>query len=184
MKKENITFAEYEEKTESTDISKDKNETHFAFIGLMGEIGDLLSIFKKELRGDIESKNSICTELGDILWYFSKICRKYDIKFHDLVDCEIENSVDNITENFERENKLVLIGVSKFSIEISKRIGVLANAIQDDDKDEIRKALYDVLILLVSVSYKFQLSISKIMNDNIEKTKKRFSAEEFEVNPP
>ena len=174
MKKQSITFAEYEKEAKSTDLGKDKNEIHFAFIGLMGEIGELLTIFKKDVRGDIGNNKTVCTELGDILWYFLKICRKRNIKFHELVKCKKNECIDVIIEKFEDERKLVFINTSQFSIDISVLVGTLATALQNDNKIKIKNTLYKILVLIVTASCRYQLSLSQIAIFNIDKIKDRF----------
>lgn len=62
-------------------------------LGLSGEVGELLSEYKKYLRdGDCHklSKDRIGEELGDILWYLTNVATKFDLDLHDIAKQNLE----------------------------------------------------------------------------------------------
>ena len=55
----------------------------------MGEAGEVAEKVKKVLRDkngvfDMESKNAIKKELGDVLWYLSNLCTEFNFSLNDV----------------------------------------------------------------------------------------------------
>ncbi len=71
------TFDEYDKQAVNTDISP--KTTEYYMLALAGEVGEACNEFKKVLRDnegilDEESRVKILFELGDSLWYLSRLC--------------------------------------------------------------------------------------------------------------
>jgi len=71
------TFDEYDKQAVGTDISP--KTTEYYMLALAGEVGEACNEFKKVLRDkegilDEESRVKILYELGDSLWYLSRLC--------------------------------------------------------------------------------------------------------------
>ena len=71
------TFPEYDKQAANTDISP--KSTEYYMLALAGEVGEACNEFKKVLRDqegilDEESRVKILFELGDSLWYLSRLC--------------------------------------------------------------------------------------------------------------
>ena len=63
------------EKTEAFNWEGDGSK--IVCYGLMGEVGSLLEVLKKEIRDKKirdEVKSQVHEEIGDIIWYFLRIC--------------------------------------------------------------------------------------------------------------
>jgi len=70
------TFDEYDKQAANTDISP--KTTEYYMLALSGEVGEACNEFKKVLRDkegtlDEESRVKILFELGDSLWYLSRL---------------------------------------------------------------------------------------------------------------
>jgi len=70
------TFDEYDKQSEGTDISPKTIE--YYMLGLTGEAGEAANVLKKVLRDnegvmDMESRDKILHELGDCMWYISRL---------------------------------------------------------------------------------------------------------------
>jgi len=70
------TFPEYDKQAANTDISP--KTTEYYMLALAGEVGEACNEFKKVLRDDDgvmseESRIKILFELGDSLWYISRL---------------------------------------------------------------------------------------------------------------
>ncbi|RZK12940.1 MAG: nucleotide pyrophosphohydrolase [Flavobacterium sp.] len=104
---------DYQKKAAKTDINPDTREgLLISLLGISGEAGELLSIYKKHLR-DGESfttfNNSVIEELGDILWYLASTATKYGISLEQIAQENLEktykrwltNSEDHTSINYD-----------------------------------------------------------------------------------
>jgi NTP pyrophosphatase (non-canonical NTP hydrolase) len=63
-----------------------------ALLGMVGEVGGLLSEYKKLLRdGETHRKfrDEVAEELGDILWYVANVASKYDLSLGDVATANL-----------------------------------------------------------------------------------------------
>ena len=67
-------------------------------LGLMNEAGEVGGAFKKEIRDHIDNTELIIDEMGDVLWYLTRLCDVYDIKLSELM-------VNNMDKLFNRMTK-------------------------------------------------------------------------------
>lgn len=68
---------------------KPGNDITTLVLGLVGETGEVVDIYKKARRDEKElDKKLLKEELGDVLWYIAGICSIEKIKMEDLL---IEN---------------------------------------------------------------------------------------------
>jgi len=76
-----MTLDDYLDFTLSTAIypgagTGDPEETVYLSLGLCGEIGELAEKLKKNLRdGTLIEPETIAKELGDVLWYWTRLCQ-------------------------------------------------------------------------------------------------------------
>jgi NTP pyrophosphatase (non-canonical NTP hydrolase) len=61
----------------------------------MNEAGEVGGAFKKEIRDNVNNKELIIDEMGDVLWYLTRLCDVYDIKISELM-------INNISKLMER----------------------------------------------------------------------------------
>ena len=72
-----------------------RREKEYLMIGLMNEAGEVGGAFKKEIRDRVDNKDLIIDEMGDVLWYLTRLCDVYDIKISELM-------VNNMDKLFNR----------------------------------------------------------------------------------
>jgi NTP pyrophosphatase (non-canonical NTP hydrolase) len=75
------------------DINKDQSGMVVALLGLAGETGSLLTLYKKWIRdGDAYQiiKSRIGEELGDILWYIAAIAARADLTMDEVASANIK----------------------------------------------------------------------------------------------
>jgi NTP pyrophosphatase (non-canonical NTP hydrolase) len=77
-KTQRVTVAEFEAQAAATDqLNLDDSET--PLLGLVGEVGSLLSALKKKRR-DTDAffgyHEAVVEELGDVLWYVSRVAQR------------------------------------------------------------------------------------------------------------
>lgn len=83
-----LTLREYQDCVERTDESK---KTIVSLLGLVGEIGDLHSIFKKLIaqKGHPTFRQELSEEIGDILWYVASIASRYQLSLEEIARTNI-----------------------------------------------------------------------------------------------
>jgi NTP pyrophosphatase (non-canonical NTP hydrolase) len=72
-----------------------RREKEYLMLGLMNEAGEVGGAFKKEIRDHIDNTELIIDEMGDVLWYLTRLCDVYDIKLSELM-------VNNMDKLFKR----------------------------------------------------------------------------------
>jgi NTP pyrophosphatase (non-canonical NTP hydrolase) len=108
-----MDFNEYQNLTEKTDLKtgiKEGLNPPFLYyvLGLVGEAGEVADKIKKIFRDDKgvitdEKIESINKELGDVLWYLSRLANAFNLKFNDVAK-------SNINKLFKRKNNGTIIG--------------------------------------------------------------------------
>jgi len=167
--KTEITFRTYEEAIKKTEVP-DKASSFMVYqLGLAGEIGELLTEFKKDQRGDVgdgKHQTAVCNELGDCLWYLAQMCKQKESSLHEIAGCDSFSSLDVIQRNvksgelFDLANELVIHN------------GKLAEQLKD--AGDVNVILADILTCLGAIASEFLLSLSEVAERNMEKTKMRF----------
>ena len=72
-----------------------RREKEYLMIGLMNEAGEVGGAFKKEIRDHVDNTDLIIDEMGDVLWYLTRLCDVYGLKISDLM-------INNIDKLFQR----------------------------------------------------------------------------------
>ena len=85
----------YKDFTRRTAKYPKRREKEYLMLGLMNEAGEVGGAFKKEIRDRVDNTELIIDEMGDVLWYLTRLCDVYDIKISELM-------VNNIDKLFNR----------------------------------------------------------------------------------
>ena len=85
----------YTDFTRKTARYPKRREKEYLMLGLMNEAGEVGGAFKKEIRDRIDNTDLILDEMGDVLWYLTRLCDVYDIKISELM-------VNNMDKLFNR----------------------------------------------------------------------------------
>ncbi len=86
-----------------TDIDKENHALH----GMVGEIGELHSIYQKVYQGhrelgDIHYKK----ELGDLLWFIAEYCTAMGWTLEDVMQTNIDKLIARYPEGFDANHSL------------------------------------------------------------------------------
>jgi len=110
-----MNLTEYQEKAKKTDLHTkvEANELDYYLLGLASETGDVLGRIKyvyRDLGGKVNSteKEKIKKELGDLLWYLSAICDRFDFSLEDVAELNLKklsNRMQNNTLHGEDPNR-------------------------------------------------------------------------------
>ena len=101
-----MNLDEYQEKARKTDLhTKVKaNELDYYLLGLATETGDVLSRVKyvyRDYKGNFSAieKEKIKKELGDLLWYLSAICDRFDFSLEDVAELNLKKLSNRAQNN-------------------------------------------------------------------------------------
>ena len=95
--------ATYKEFTRKTAKYPKRREKEYLMIGLMNEAGEVGGAYKKEIRDNINNTDLIIDEMGDVLWYLTRLCDVYDIKISELMTNNISKLFQRMTPEQQEE---------------------------------------------------------------------------------
>ncbi|NET69605.1 MAG: nucleoside triphosphate pyrophosphohydrolase family protein [Sphaerospermopsis sp. SIO1G2] len=86
-----MNFSEYQQQALNTDQipAVEGTELIIPLLGLVGEVGSLMTEYKKHLRDGEAHKlfeEGIAEELGDMLWYISNIASKFNLDLEEIAE--------------------------------------------------------------------------------------------------
>ncbi len=94
-----MNLREYQEQALRTDVIPSAGDTPVVvpLLGLAGEVGELVSEYKKQLRdgeANLQFKERVAEELGDILWYLSNVASKFNIDLSNVAESNLRKCAD------------------------------------------------------------------------------------------
>ena len=89
--------ATYMDFTRRTARYPKRREKEYLMLGLMNEAGEVGGAFKKEIRDHVDNTDLIIDEMGDVLWYLTRLCDVYDIKISELMHNNIDKLLSRMT---------------------------------------------------------------------------------------
>ena len=86
--------ATYMKFTQDTAQYPKEVEMEYLMLGLSSEVGEVLGKYKKYLRGDKmirqDFEKALLDELGDVMWYFVRICDVLNVTLYEVMSKNIE----------------------------------------------------------------------------------------------
>jgi NTP pyrophosphatase (non-canonical NTP hydrolase) len=93
---EKMTFDEYEKRSAESDLEEDSSDLMVPLLGLGGEVGTLLSEYKKKRRKDgfayTGFEETLKIEMGDVLWYLAALARRSGLSFADIAESNLDKT--------------------------------------------------------------------------------------------
>lgn len=80
-------------------------EDHATF-GMVGEIGEINSIYQKSYQGHPRDYEHIKKELGDLLWFIAEYCTAKGWDLDDVMQMNIDKLKARYPEGFDTERSL------------------------------------------------------------------------------
>ena len=87
----------YTDFTRKTARYPKRREKEYLMLGLMNEAGEVGGAFKKEIRDNVNNEELIIDEMGDVLWYLTRLCDVYNIKISELMTNNISKLMERMT---------------------------------------------------------------------------------------
>lgn len=103
-----MTANEYQKlaaKTINEELNTYELKTH-ALHGMVGEIGELHSLYQKQYQGHIIDLNHALKELGDLVWFIAEYCTAIGVELDDVMRMNIEKLKARYPEGFDEEHSL------------------------------------------------------------------------------
>ena len=94
------TYMDFTRKTARYPKSREKE---YLMLGLMNEAGEVGGAYKKEIRDNIDNTDLIIDEMGDVLWYLTRLCDVYNITLSELMVENISKLVGRMTPEQMKE---------------------------------------------------------------------------------
>lgn len=103
-----MTGNEYQKlaaRTINKDLTTSERYMH-ALHGMVGEIGELHSIFQKRYQGHNPDTEHMQKELGDLLWFVAEFCTAWGWNLEDIMRMNIDKLIARYPEGFDAEHSL------------------------------------------------------------------------------
>lgn len=103
-----MTGNEYQKLASRTipDDFEDMEAEYHALHGMIGEIGELHSIYQKVYQGHLFDKDHAKKELGDLLWFIAEYCTSQHWTLEDVMRTNIEKLIARYPDGFDVEHSL------------------------------------------------------------------------------
>lgn len=83
-------------------IQQEKHALH----GMVGEIGELHSLYQKRYQGHSFNTDHAKKELGDILWFIAEYCTAMNWTLEEVMQLNIDKLIARYPQGFEAERSL------------------------------------------------------------------------------
>ena len=77
-----------------------------ALFGLSAEVGEVNSLFQKELQGHHLELDDLKKEIGDCQWFIAELCTAFGFKMEDIGNMNIEKLKARYPEGFDPEKSI------------------------------------------------------------------------------
>lgn len=94
-----MELKKYMEWTQTTAIYPPAHAVPYLALGLVGEAGEVANVIKKALRDDagtisLDRRRALICELGDVLWYWARLCDELDLDPQNVLEANIDKLND------------------------------------------------------------------------------------------
>lgn len=92
-------------RTINTSLTKDELEKH-ALFGMVGEIGEIHSIYQKIYQGHKLNPEHLKKELGDLLWFIAEFCTVCEWTMEEIIQMNIDKLKSRYPKGFDSDKSL------------------------------------------------------------------------------
>jgi NTP pyrophosphatase (non-canonical NTP hydrolase) len=175
-----LSAAEFERNAIATDRLDRKMET--ALLGLVGEVGSLVSALKKKRRdtdGFLGYHDAVLEELGDVLWYISAVARRGGTSLEDVLVPAVGDATDHDAVTLDALAPRSACGIDEAAfeqslLELAGESGDLAKRFASgayiDNVDALRGDLIKFVRPLGRAASAAEVSLDEAGHRNIAKT--------------
>ncbi|WKC35389.1 nucleoside triphosphate pyrophosphohydrolase family protein [Ectopseudomonas chengduensis] len=172
-------LSDYEKVIADTDKLGD-DAGHLITFGLFGEVGSILSISKKDKRGEaaFDRDYALIEELGDALWYFCRLCHRCGVSISSVAGIYTQAKNYQLAPTGIKNHPLALVPANSVGtvLEASKILGGQVAKLLTLKLEELQSTdlsgFFNAYMVLVSVS---GVSFQEVIEFNIRKSTGRFA---------
>ena len=152
-----------------------KENMYYACMGLIEKTGEVVAELRKPLfKGNFHEKTldieEIKSELGDLMWYISLICKNANIDMDQLKIYKI----DDDTQISKREKIIqIAINMGQIAGQIVDEYLKLYN--ENNTKEELTEKINKQYENICELAKKLDITIDEILNENIKKINARYN---------
>lgn len=81
-------------------------QEHHALHGMIGEIGEIHSLYQKQYQGHAIDTEHLKKELGDLLWFVAEYCTAFGWELNEVATLNIEKLKARYPEGFDVDKSL------------------------------------------------------------------------------
>lgn len=99
---------EYQElaaRTINKELNAVEQEFH-ALHGMVGEIGEIHSLYQKKYQGHVLDHNHVKKELVDLMWFIAEFCTAWGWSLDDVMQLNIDKLKARYPQGFEADKSL------------------------------------------------------------------------------
>lgn len=178
--KDLTTFDEYELFTDSVAIYPNSNsDLEYPMLGLNGEAGEVADKLKKVIRGDYKlegKKVDIVLELGDVFYYFTRICKTLNVKVKSTAF--FKETFHEYT-SYIHETCFKLKGLSYACAKLNYFAAKIGDLIVEEEINCIamKNSLFDFLYYFTWCCLLLGVSLKEVINCNVSKLTHRYETD-------
>lgn len=175
----------YQRVAQSTD-KLPRSSLELPILGLFGEAGGLLTVFKKKQRDQASFDRygaALIEEFGDVLWYFSALASRAGLKlavlaqrmFREIEDWDVVDAEYGCFGDIQGQLNPAMSAdeFSKRAIALAGAVGDLLNDFRLDafksNRDKLSAHLVDIFVALVSAADAAGISLNEAATTNLQK---------------
>ena len=92
-------------RTINKDLTRKEQMTH-ALHGMVGEVGEIHSLYQKVFQGHTFDEDHAKKEVGDLLWFIAEYCTAMGWELDDVMQMNIDKLKARFPDGFEAEKSL------------------------------------------------------------------------------
>ena len=175
----------YQRVAQSTD-KLPKPGLELPILGLFGEVGGLLTVFKKKQRDQASFdryRDALVEEFGDVLWYFSALASRAGLKlavlaqrmFREIEDWDIVDDEFGCFGDIQaaQDTAMPEQEFSRRAIALAGTVGDLLNDFRLDafknNRDKLSAHFVDIFVALVAAADAAGVSLEEAATENLQK---------------
>ncbi len=192
MLEEALLIAAYQNAAaRSTQRNSSASKASFTTLGLVGELGSLMSEVKKKQRDFVNFasyEGTVVEEFGDLLWYLSSLCDIFNLELdqvagrHKLAfsELQLQMALPFSAPSTRFESTLLSLSV---------HVGELAKAVGDSNKEGVSYTLTQIVLRMVDAANEAGVHLEMAARKNLTKIVDRWPeirtfAVDFDANYP
>ena len=179
-----MTLKKYQEKALKNlnpSIAKSKKDRlRYCCMGILEETGEIVAELRKPLfSGNYHEKpmdkETIKSEIGDLIWYIALMCQDSKINMDNLININKE-------ENGNEERDILIDKGIKLGQASGKMVKKYLKYKKDEiEKQELEKAIKKQFNNLLKLSNELNITMEEILELNLDKVNKRYNKDEMEL---